>query len=309
MNKFIAAEQACEQGDKEMHIVWPFDPFEKNSVLKRRGQQLLSRICTPKDRVSAVYVAAELEPHLSFQEDIPESQLYSDYPQKLMKKQLAALGFKRTNARVISAKNVPLTGAARALSTYATKDKADLIVMSTHSRRGIARFVLGSFAETFVHVAQSSLLLFNEKTKIPRGSVKSILYAHDFTRKGEAGFKQAIVYARIWGARLDVIHIPKPAFSFEFDEQDPSIKTYRKKVRAQVVDTEETLAQENAIGSVVLVSEWKPLSSTITEVAEELKSDVICVSAQMGRLGALLGGSVTRQLIREAPVPILVLKT
>ncbi len=53
--------------------------------------------------------------------------------------------------------------AMSALSTLAESGSADLIVMGTHGREGLPRFILGSNAESVVHAARSPVLTVHAK--------------------------------------------------------------------------------------------------------------------------------------------------
>ena len=63
-------------------------------------------------------------------------------------------------AKSIPVETVILKGApAEAILTYASEQKIDLIVMSTHGRTGIARLVFGSVAENVLHHASCPVLV------------------------------------------------------------------------------------------------------------------------------------------------------
>jgi nucleotide-binding universal stress UspA family protein len=63
-------------------------------------------------------------------------------------------------ARNLQVDTVILMGApADAILTYATQEKADMIVMSTHGRSGLSRLVYGSVAEAILRRAPCPILL------------------------------------------------------------------------------------------------------------------------------------------------------
>jgi len=49
--------------------------------------------------------------------------------------------------------------AGEALSDYATKNNVDLVIIATHGRSGISRWVLGSVANRIVHSARAPVLM------------------------------------------------------------------------------------------------------------------------------------------------------
>jgi nucleotide-binding universal stress UspA family protein len=86
------------------------------------------------------------------------------------RKEMIAYGEKFTNgvsAELIhmgyQAKGVVVVGApSHTILEEATKNLADVILMRTHSRSGVSRFLLGSVSHSVVHHAESSILLVRE---------------------------------------------------------------------------------------------------------------------------------------------------
>ena len=54
--------------------------------------------------------------------------------------------------------------AASQILDYASKNKVDLIIMSTHGSSGVVRWMLGSVADRIVRHAQSPVLLISAKS-------------------------------------------------------------------------------------------------------------------------------------------------
>ena len=76
-------------------------------------------------------------------------------------KQLDAL-VARAKARDVRASSElldPLEGVGEALAETARKQSADLIMLSSHGRRGLKRFFLGSVAERVAHLATTPVLI------------------------------------------------------------------------------------------------------------------------------------------------------
>jgi nucleotide-binding universal stress UspA family protein len=291
-----------------MKIFWTFDPFEDNKALRKKGASLLKSIRQAGDSVHAVYVASDEELVSTKGSAKNAGKRFSDVAADQVRAQLVGLGLKDVGVSIASEPRFSLTAAVRKLVDHVTSQKADLLISSTHGRTGMKRFLLGSFAETLIHFSKTDLVLFNEKTLLPLRAPRRLLYAHDFSRKGDDGFKRALRYASHWGAELHVVHAPQPSFAVRFDGQDPAVENYRKKVRAKVQKVEAALQDAGVEGAVSLMTQTKPVSDLIYAVAKKVDADMILTSAQSGRLAALLGGSVTRQMIRESRVPTLVMK-
>jgi nucleotide-binding universal stress UspA family protein len=90
------------------------------------------------------------------------------------REQLAALAGKLT-ARHLPVRTLLVVGAAHRSITDAAKTmKADLIVMSTHGRTGIAHVVMGSVAERVVRTAPCPVLTVRRRQRAVRRRSRSV---------------------------------------------------------------------------------------------------------------------------------------
>ena len=61
-------------------------------------------------------------------------------------------------------------------------------------------------------------------------------------------------------------------------------------------------------GDVIVAAEFKATSDLIFATMKKKKIDLVVVSAKVGPMAALMGGSITRQIVRGSEVPVLILK-
>ena len=59
---------------------------------------------------------------------------------------------------------------------------------------------------------------------------------------------------------------------------------------------------------MIVSSEMRSVTEMALKLAKKTKSDLIVVAAKSGAMTALMGGSITRQVVRESAKPVLVLK-
>lgn len=284
-----------------MKILWAFDPFQTNSEQQIMARKLLGAISSSKDELAAIYVASNAEAELATAFSIPASKRYSSYPKKLMSAAIKRLNIRRMKVEVLSEKSISLTAAVKQITDYTKKKKTDLILIATNNKKILPRLVFGSFAESIIHLSNCDLLIFHQKTKVKENTPKRILYAHDFTAKGAIGLERAITYAKKWEAQLAIVHIPVP-------EAGMSASEFKESTQKKVMRLEKTLEKHKVNYQVYLEDEVRPSSETILSMAKNVAADVIAVAAQAKKLEALLGGSVTRQILRESELPTLVLK-
>ena len=101
--------------------------------------------------------------------------------------------------------------AARAILEEVQQRGADLVVMRTHGRSGLARAVLGSVAEKIVKQSSTPVLLLppGDRTE-PRGSIDSILVPVDGTPGGALALGIATNLARERSASLQLLQVIQP---------------------------------------------------------------------------------------------------
>ena len=291
-----------------MKIIWTFDPFEKNKQLRLFGKKLLLNLFSNSDKIEAVYVASRSETNLTTAFNIPKKNRFTSYPKKLVRSQLNSLNLKKVQAKVLPELSLSLSASVKELANYAYSSKTDLIVASTHGKVGLPRFIFGSFAETLAHISKTDLLLYNQKTKLTK-TPKNLVYAHDFSRKGADGLIKIVEYANTWNAAITVVHIPDPSYSISYQGPDEEAESYRKYVNDVAMHIQQSLERKGIKCKMVIETNWKKSDAElILNIAKKVNADVIAVTAQSGRTAILLGGSVTRDIMRKSLIPTLVLK-
>lgn len=290
-----------------MKIYWAIDPFAGKDILKK-GAELIQWIQSPNDQVHAIYAATPMEPHLVTSHDVPDKQKFSSYPESIIKTVLKKNRVTYKDAVVLNIQNFSLTSVGKTLSDYLKQHKVDLVTCATHNRKGFERFMLGSFAETLIHVSQTDILAYSLDAKLKSRSPGNIIYAHDFTRKGDAGLKKVLHYAKLWNSSVTIYHQPEPSFQIEFGAQEKKAESERKKVERKIQAIKNLLKKEDIPGSVEIKLTWLQVSEGVLRLAKKEKSDIVAIAAQSGKLMAAMGGSITRQTLRKSKIPVLILK-
>jgi nucleotide-binding universal stress UspA family protein len=284
-----------------MNIIWTYNPFQKNDKLNLLGKEILNNYFDKSDSTEAVYIASNAEVELTTAFNINENVRFTLYPKSIIKKQLNKLAFSKLKLTVLPLRSISLTASVNELVNYAKKTKTDLIVLPTNNQKALPAFVFGSFAETLTHLSSSHLLTYHQKTKFISEAPKKILFAHDFSVKGKAGLLEAITFAKKWNALLTVIHVTYKFPDISDEEFEINLDRQTKKIEQQ-------LTKESVKHSIKIINDNGPVDQLILEVAKKEKSDLIAITAQANKLQVLLGGSVSRKILRGANIPILVLK-
>ena len=88
--------------------------------------------------------------------------------------------------------------------------RADLLVLGTHGKRGLERFMLGSTAEEVIRRSSRPVLTVGPNTKMPtdkRLSFNTIVYATDFSVESVNAAAFALSFAEDSGAQLYFCHV------------------------------------------------------------------------------------------------------
>jgi nucleotide-binding universal stress UspA family protein len=288
-------------------IAWAFNPFDDNRRLQRTALELLQRVRGAVEPIEIVYVASPGEIQLAVAFDVPVKQRYGRYPMRLIERAVHRLAIANARITVLRQSSASLTAGARTLAQHLVRRRFDLTLLASHARTGVRRLALGSFAETLVHLAKTDLLVFNEASRVARAQ-KVLLFAHDLSPAGDRGLRQSIRYAKAWGSVLHVVHVPMVGEDVAFGGRGGEVEVYRRRVRQQVARIEAAVQRAGLAGSAVIAQRAHPVAEQVLQRLASVGADLLLVVGKSGRFTGLLGGSVTRKLLRTAPVPVLVIK-
>jgi nucleotide-binding universal stress UspA family protein len=217
----------------------------------------------------------------------------------------AACDIKRAQVRSISA--------AGAILDYAVEQDIDLVVMGTHGRRGLRRLLLGSVAEEVVRLAPCPVLTVPERGNgLSDGQAKHIVVPLDFSEHAELALSYAKQLSALYDAEMHLLHVVDELIYPDFYPPImPSSGSITEELRDQSTARMKGLL-ENVTGTEtraeVHVRAGKA-APTIAAFAAEHAADIIVIASH-GLTGVkhILLGSVTEQVVRQAPCPVLTVK-
>jgi nucleotide-binding universal stress UspA family protein len=102
---------------------------------------------------------------------------------------------------------------ARELLGLLEQSGADLVVMGTHCKRSVERFIAGSTAEELIRKANRPVLTVGPNTRVPAEgplTFRNIVYATDFSAQAAKAAVFALSFAEDSGAHLYYCHVPGP---------------------------------------------------------------------------------------------------
>ena len=137
--------------------------------------------------------------------------------------------------------------------------------------------------------------------------IRTILHPTDFSPGSAAAFEYACELARDYDARLVVLHALGPTVPIA--SEGVILCTDLDELRGLAQRELETIRPKNPALRVERIVREGPSTRTIVDTAMEFHADLIVMGTH-GRTGfrRLVLGSVTEEVVREAPCPVLTVK-
>ncbi|MBV8758463.1 MAG: universal stress protein [Deltaproteobacteria bacterium] len=174
----------------------------------------------------------------------------------------------------------------------------DLIVMGTHGRTGLSRFLLGSVAERVVRSARCSVLVTRDIGE-PQ-PYRHLLVPVDFSESSRRAVDEAGDIASRSDATVTLLHVlelPTASFIQDADER----------ATAMLDDWAELVEQKTRTRVTRIVKTGAPAQQVLGVAIDDPSIDLIVLGSH-GRMGLsrLLLGSVAEKVVRHASRPVLI---
>lgn len=193
-----------------------------------------------------------------------------------------------------------------AITAYASRERADLLVLGTHGRTGIGRLLLGSVAEACVSRAPCPVLTVPASSPVESVPAHApILVPVDFTRRTGAALEAARGLARLLGSPIEAVHVVRDAGPYPDLIPDViSVSDSDPEGDAIVRERIAALGPDIAAAHVLFGTPAR----AIAKVARERGAAMI-VMATHGRRGIERAamGSIAEATLRRSPCPVLTL--
>lgn len=215
---------------------------------------------------------------------------------------------------------------AAAIADFANKEEAAYLVMSTHGRGGLSRWMLGSVTDQLLRLTEYPLLIMRPKeasdtplasetdalipTRLPQ--LKRIVVPLNGDSLAEQVLPHAKTLARAYGAELllwcsvsavapGMIYADIAALETRLIEMNrKQARDYLNRIK---VDLEmEGFKVSAAVGGM-------PITDKILAYGAKTDADLIAMSTNArGPIGRMIMGSVADAVIRAGPLPVLVVR-
>ncbi|HEX5036124.1 MAG TPA: universal stress protein [bacterium] len=302
----------------KLKILWCVNPFQDERSLLERGRLFL-RGLSRSAFVEPVYVSSPAELQISLEFSVPFRERYRTVAaQKIGGFLKRVKGLLLKAPRIIEERGAGISDAAKALADYARRQNADALVLGTHSRSGLARFFLGSYAESLLALSRTPVILISPRSRVPR--LKKILFATDFSPASKKAFGACCRFAKAVGASVILQNVIKCP-SHRITTRGYILAGSRAVTPSEYMDELKEkswsmarpflkIAHASRVGAAFRVEASADRSSAvILKTSRTLKCGMIALAAQSSRLRAGLLGSVSREVIRGSNLPVWLLRS
>jgi nucleotide-binding universal stress UspA family protein len=206
-----------------------------------------------------------------------------------------------------------MRAAAEALIGYAHESGAELIVLGTRARKGVRRWMMGSFVESLVLRSDVPLFVINPHwERIPR--FEQILFPTDFSVESRVAFREVIKLALRLGSEIKIFHKMRfelsPPVEVAFNMRPEYRDTFMTELNHRKSEANELAheARKNGIKASTIV-EYRhggSVEEAVLSIAHK-NPGIIAMASRSGKMSAALIGSTTRQIVRHSPFPVWVI--
>lgn len=202
----------------------------------------------------------------------------------------------------------------RAIMSHAAAVQADIIIMTTHGRSGLARLWLGSVAGGIIRRASLPILLLRPRADATAGAATfdRMLIPLDGSALAEQILPHALVFGALQRTAITLLRVVEPVIQASPDLPDGAMALARRAMqgcaRAAQAYLEQLADRLRSTGARVhtRVRIASDVSAAILEEAQRQSVDLIAMATH-GRsgIGRLLFGSVADRTVRAADIPVM----
>jgi nucleotide-binding universal stress UspA family protein len=196
-----------------------------------------------------------------------------------------------------------------AILRYATEQKIDLVVMGTHGRTGVERYLLGSVTERVVRLSDVPVLtvkaMDEDAVTHPYGD---ILVPTDGSDGAAAAIDPAVSIARSYDARLHALSVVDP-MATGIDVRSAVLVDELEDTARSAVEAVEERATDASISTTETAVEYGTPYRGIRSYVDANDIDLVVMGTH-GRSGIerYLLGSVAEKTVRTSSVPVMTVR-
>jgi len=265
------------------------------SLAERYGAQL-----TLLHAIVLHYEDVEEEAHLKQLEEMVKIQEKNSYERLKLQHQKAGRRGVSVTSKVIRG-----VSAADAILEFIDDHPHDLVILGTHGRAGVEKWLYGSVAEKVVRHSPIPVLTIHKSWSKPF-AIRNLLVPVDFSDYSRIAIDAALSLVRKFNARVTFLHVIEqtihPAY---YAATIDSLFIVDPHLMERSIENLKEFTGGEVPGAEYVVKEGRAFKE-IMEYAEEEACDLILMSTRgLTGLEHLLIGSTTERVVRSATCPVL----
>jgi nucleotide-binding universal stress UspA family protein len=194
------------------------------------------------------------------------------------------------------------------IATAVHEQHADIVVMGTHGRGLVGRWLIGSVTQSLLRKIDVPILTVCHATR-PL-SFKRILFATDFSEASATGLDFTMDFAATLNAGIVVAHVvdKRPVVTYETPEMTAVFDAEQKRFMEEAQYSFKQIEAEARLRKVTvetILAQGIP-ADAISRIADENIVDFIVLPvSRKSRMDRILLGTTAEKVIRDANVPVL----
>jgi nucleotide-binding universal stress UspA family protein len=183
------------------------------------------------------------------------------------------------------------------------EQSADIVVLGTHGRGRLGRFVMGSTTERLLRKLSIPVLTVRSTRAV---DFRRILFATDLSESSIEAFDAALNVAQRLGSSIVAIHaLDRTMTSSVEDSAAPEMRDVAMRQARQKLDMLVTEGKRHGVDIQTVLAEGNP-AQEILKTSHQSGADLILLAiSSKGLLERTLIGATAEQVVREANVPVL----
>lgn len=202
-----------------------------------------------------------------------------------------------------------------ALQAYASRNKVDLIVISSHGRGGIARLSLGSVTDLLIRRTTIPVLVVKPHASYlnPQAGepFRRIIVPLDGSSLAEQILPEVVALAKVEESELTLLHVLVPRTSLQKGMSDKKILWWDKDIAAAQAYLFRTAAKlrEDGFLTTTDVVVGDNIAQAIADYVGKVRADLVAIATHgRGVISRALRGSVADVVTRTSRTSMLVLR-
>jgi len=300
--------------NSEKRILWAIDPFEEDMDAQQAAAWAVHALNKRENStVEPIYVIGPPSPDFSLDLSPEFLRDLEKRGRDTLEAILERIEISRLKPfKILPSSSQSLRQQVDTLVKYAHEQGAQMIVVSTHSKRGFERFMLGSFAETLTLHSDVPVFVINPKWNRVT-YFEHILFPTDFSDASKEAFDQVIDLAKVLGSEITLFHKTKFDWSPSLEVAFNAYPVYRQVFEEELEERRAALnewareAQKHGVRArpEIDFQLTGSIANSIMAQAEK-RPGIIAMAGQSGTVATIVLGNVTRSVIRGATDPVWV---